>query len=360
MAINPRISDTIGDSPIRNIPPDYFPKGCGFWLKLSTGLNLGKKLFFRDSKHGIGKAKDTIVFVHGNPENSYTYRKVIKYLISHTKKPIRIIAMDHIGFGLSDSAIYEMVCMDHARNLLELLNLLNLKNVTLVIHDWGGPIGIGAFLKVPHLVSNLVILNSTVFPISKRGINYDSYPIPWLSWSKAPVIIPNHLWGSFAAFAIFCRPTPPLNLLFKMLFWTLLIRFNKYLPREKNAQKLYKKQFSSKLNALSSKRLVLQTSLWGHGNIYSENLLGERDTKPFYRFIQNNMNKLWGPNGKNIGVRAILGKWDPLGQKNVIQQWKEALPQLKENIKIFENAGHFVEELYPKEIAKAIINLIES
>ncbi len=94
-------------------------------------------MFYRDSNHGKGKLKNTIVFVHGNPESSYTYRKVIDHLINSAKKPFRIVAMDHIGFGLSDQASFEMVSMDRANNLFQLIKHLELKRVTLIIHDWG-------------------------------------------------------------------------------------------------------------------------------------------------------------------------------------------------------------------------------
>jgi len=200
------ITQTPGNTPIKSIPADYFPEGCGFWYKLAEGLDANKKIFFRDSKHRSENPEKTLVFVHGNPENSYTYRKVINYVIEYAKKPFRIVAMDHIGFGLSDQATYEMVCMDHADNLLKLVKFLDLRNVTLVVHDWGGPIGIGAFLKVPDRVNNLIILNSTVFPIPKIGLTYENYPDKWLNWAKGPKLIPNRFWGSFAAFSIFCKP----------------------------------------------------------------------------------------------------------------------------------------------------------
>lgn len=112
------------------------------------------------------------------------------------------------------------------------------------------------------------------------------------------------------------------------------------------------------MNTLSSKRLVLQTPVWAHGNIYHDKELGVRDTTQFYQEIQDNIKKKWGPDGQNIGVRALFGSWDPLAKDEVLQQWIENLPQLKGNIQKFENVGHFIEEIKPKEIAEAISNLI--
>jgi pimeloyl-ACP methyl ester carboxylesterase len=321
-------------------------------------MDAGKKMFFRDSSHGGGDPEEEIVFVHGNPESSYTYRNIIEHLIKTANKPFRIIAMDHIGFGLSDQASFEMVCMDHADNLSQLIKHLDLKKVTLIIHDWGGPIGIGAFLKDPERVSNLVVLNSTVFPFPESGMTYENYPLKQFPWANTPNIIPNNLWGAFTSFAIFYNPEDPQELigdLPKMLATSR--ETGSFSENESIAQKFFREQLQSEQNALSSKRLVLQTPKWGHGNVYKEPNLGERDTTPFYRFIQDNIGKSWGPDGQNIGVRAVIGKWDPSAKDEVMQQWVENLPQLEGHIKTFENAGHFIEEIEPVAIANAIIDV---
>ena len=347
------------NSPVSSVPTDYYPKGCGFWYEIQEGLDVGKKMFFRDSKHGTGDPERTILFVHGNPESSYTYRDVIKHVINSAKKPIRIVAMDHIGFGLSDQATFEMVCMDHADNLLQLIKHLDLKNVTIIIHDWGGPIVIGAFLKVPERVSNLVILNSTVFPMPKTGLRYDkNYPIKGFPWSKFPKIIPNNFWGAFASFAIFYNPEDPQELVTNIPNMLALAKDSGIVvENESIPQKFFREQFQSETNVMSSKRLVLQTPEWGYGNTYKEPNLGERDTTPFYRFIQDNISKLWSPDGQNIGVRAVLGKWDPSAKDEVMQQWIEHLPQLEGNIKVFEKASHFIEECEPEAVANAIVDV---
>ncbi len=346
------------NSPIKKVPEDYYPQGCGNWYEIAEGIDAGKKMFFRDSNHGPGEPENTIVFVHGNPECSYTYRDVIKHLVNAAKKPIRIVAMDHIGFGLSDQASFEMVCMDHTQNLVQLIRYLDLRNITLIIHDWGGPIGIGAFLKLPKRISNLVILNSTVFPIPLTGLTFKNYPLKRLPWSKLPKTIPNNYWGAFSSFAIFYTLENPDDLLINMP--TMLANAKEkgtLMENESVSQRIFREQFQSKPNTLSSKRLVLQTPLWGHGNTYKEPALGERDTTSFYRFIQDNISKLWGPDGQNIGVRAVIGKMDPLAKEEVLQQWVDHLPQLEGHIKIFENRNHFIEEFEPEAIANAIIDV---
>lgn len=346
------------NTPVTNIPSDYYPTNCGYWFEISEGNDAGKKMFFRDSTHGEDIPEDVIVFVHGNPESSYTYRNVIDHIIKTANKPFRIIAMDHIGFGLSDQASFEMVCMDHADNLHQLIKHLDLKKVTLIIHDWGGPIGIGAFLKEPERVINLVILNSTVFPFPKSGMTYENYPLKQFSWANTPNVIPNNLWGAFASFAIFYNPEDPQELVSALPQMLASSReTGRFSETETPVQRLFREQFQSDKNVMSSKRLVLQTPVWGHGNVYKEPLLGERDTTPFYRFIQNNISAYWGPEGQNIGTRAVLGKWDPSAKDEVMQQWVEHLPQLEGYIKVFEDAGHFIEEIEPESIANAIMEI---
>jgi pimeloyl-ACP methyl ester carboxylesterase len=349
---------TSGNTPLKIIPKDYYPKGNGYWFEIPQGLDRGKKLFFRDSIHGNNSPTKTIVFVHGNPECSYTYRKIINHLVMSSEKSFRIISPDHIGFGLSDQADYEMVSKDHARNLLFLIKYLNLKDVILVIHDWGGPIGIGAFLREAYRVNGILILNSTVFPISNKELNYNNYPIPWLGWSKTPFIIPNRFWGSFASYAIFSKPNKPIKLLLGMVKYILLFEFTNKIYENHIARQVFKKQFSNKMNTKSSKRLVKQSAHWGQGNSYYDPKYGIRHTRGFYNYLQKNLIKFWGPNGQNIKTHAFFGRWDPLGQNYVIKQWIKNLPQLKGNIEISMDSGHFVEEIKYRDIAKLLLRMI--
>jgi pimeloyl-ACP methyl ester carboxylesterase len=348
------------NSPLRSIPKDYVPNDECFWFQIPSGLDKGKWMFYRDSSLKSTNSNQTVLFVHGNPECSYTYRKIIHEIIERIELGCRIVAMDHIGFGLSDQATYEMVSMDHARNLLELVKYLDLRNITLVVHDWGGPIGIGALLKETERISNLVILNSTVFPIPKNGMTFETYPIDWLGWCYTPYIIPDKFWGNFAAYAIFTNPNKPIPLLSNMVKNIALMERDIYQNTHSIAQRVFKTQFNSKMNVKSSKRLVKQTKFWGYGNKYTEPQLGKRDTSQFYHMIQESITMAWGPKGDNIGIKALIGRWDPLGQNAVLEQWIEYLPQLKGNIQIFQNTGHFIEEKKYKEIADAILELLKS
>lgn len=105
---------------------------------------------------------EPIVMVHGNPVWSFVYRHLIKGLNGR----YRCIAMDHIGFGLSDKPHdWTYRPQDHAANLQTLLDNLDLSGITLVVQDWGGPIGLAYAIHNPQRVKRLVILNTWLWPV---------------------------------------------------------------------------------------------------------------------------------------------------------------------------------------------------
>lgn len=98
-----------------------------------------------------------IVFVHGTPTWSFLYRRLIR----HFAQTHRCIAVDHLGFGLSEkveNASYAPA--DHARRLEEFLMGLGLRDVTLVVHDFGGPIGLAFAERHPETIHSLVLFNT--------------------------------------------------------------------------------------------------------------------------------------------------------------------------------------------------------
>jgi len=100
---------------------------------------------------------EIILFVHGTPSWSFDFRNVIKVL----SKNYRCIALDHIGFGLSDKPEnYDYSLANQIKNLTQFIEEKKLTNITLVIHDFGGPIGIEYALNHPKNVKQLVVLNT--------------------------------------------------------------------------------------------------------------------------------------------------------------------------------------------------------
>lgn len=108
--------------------------------------------------HYIDEGKgETILFVHGTPSWSFDYRNVIKKL----KESCRCVAIDHIGFGLSDKPEhYDYSTQNHSKTLEIFVLEKNLDNITLVVHDFGGAIGLNFAMRYPEKIKRLVILNS--------------------------------------------------------------------------------------------------------------------------------------------------------------------------------------------------------
>ena len=95
--------------------------------------------------------------MHGTPSWSFDFRNVIKQL----RSSFRCIAIDHIGFGLSDKpADYDYSTQNHSKTLEKFILEKDLQDITLVVHDFGGPIALNFTLRHPDKVTHLVILNS--------------------------------------------------------------------------------------------------------------------------------------------------------------------------------------------------------
>lgn len=118
----------------------------------------GLRMHYVDEGRG-----DPIVMVHGNPTWSFYFRK----LIGGLERDYRVIAPDHIGCGLSarpGPCEYGFRLQNRVDDLEALLNHLNVdRNMTLVLHDWGGIIGMALALRHPERISRLVLLNTAAF-----------------------------------------------------------------------------------------------------------------------------------------------------------------------------------------------------
>lgn len=118
-----------------------------------------------------------LVMVHGNPTWSFYWRR----LISHFRTSFRVVAIDHIGCGLSDKPeSYPYTLRQHTENLVAVLDRLSLSDATLVVHDWGGAIGLGAAVARPERFRSLVLFNTGAFPPPYIPWRIRACRIPWL------------------------------------------------------------------------------------------------------------------------------------------------------------------------------------
>jgi haloalkane dehalogenase len=103
---------------------------------------------------GVG---ETLLFVHGTPTWSFDWRHLIKALAGE----YRCIAPDHLGFGLSDRPRHAAYTPEaHTDRLARFVDALQLDQFTLVVHDYGGPIGLPLCLAHPERVTRLVLMNT--------------------------------------------------------------------------------------------------------------------------------------------------------------------------------------------------------
>lgn len=101
-----------------------------------------------------------IVMLHGNPTWSFYYRTLIPQLAQQ----YRVIVPDHLGCGLSDKPQdYAYTLENHICNVERLIATLQLTHISLVLHDWGGAIGMGSAVRHPELIRAFVILNTAAF-----------------------------------------------------------------------------------------------------------------------------------------------------------------------------------------------------
>jgi cis-3-alkyl-4-acyloxetan-2-one decarboxylase len=120
---------------------------------------------------------ETLLMVHGNPTWSFYYRNLIKAF----SDPHRCVAVDHVGSGLSDKPQdYPYTLGTHIENLERLVDHLKLDGVTLVVHDWGGAIGMGWATRHPAKVRRLVVLNTAAFRSQRIPPSIDLCRVPGL------------------------------------------------------------------------------------------------------------------------------------------------------------------------------------
>ncbi len=166
------------------IPKQLYPFD-GHFLNLN-----GLRYHYLDEGSG-----DPVVMLHGNPTWSFYYRELVMAL----RNSFRTIVPDHMGCGLSDKPDdqhYDYTLHRRVDDLEALLEHLKIKeNITLVLHDWGGMIGMAYGVRHVRSISRIVILNTAAFhkPPGKS--------FPWLLWLTRDTAVGAFLVLRFNAFS---------------------------------------------------------------------------------------------------------------------------------------------------------------
>jgi pimeloyl-ACP methyl ester carboxylesterase len=125
-----------------------------------------------------------VLLLHGNPAWGYLWRDVIPPIV---RAGYRVVVPDMIGLGLSEkpSNPYTLTLDNHIANIVALLDRLDLRKVTVVCHDWGGPTGLGAVLTRPDRAAAVVVMSTWAW--ASPASEFHQRTMPW-RYLHAPVL----------------------------------------------------------------------------------------------------------------------------------------------------------------------------
>lgn len=133
--------------------------------------------------HYIDEGKgETLLFLHGEPTWGYLFR----HQIASLKDKYRVVVPDHMGFGKSETPDHRTYFLqDHIDNLEAFVMDLDLTDVTLVMHDFGGPVGMGLAIRHPDRIKQIISVNGPT-PLGQRDlldrITANVAVSPWFQW----------------------------------------------------------------------------------------------------------------------------------------------------------------------------------
>lgn len=252
---------------------------------------------------------EVLLFVHGTPVWSFVYRDLLKTFSNQ----YRVIAIDHIGFGLSEKPEgFKGSPQDHARNLEIFIERLDLRDINLVVHDFGGPIGLGAGIQTPDRIKQVILFNSWLWETSN---NEEALKI-------------DKVINSFIGRFLYLRLNFSPRVLLKKAFAD-----RRYLSKDIHRQ--YIRPFPDKRSRMGLYRIA--QSLVGSSDWYEEKWgqLSVLEDKPWLI--------LWGMKDQFITL-------------DYLQRWKERLPSAM--VHTFQ-CGHFVQEEATEQAIRAIRDFIQ-
>ncbi len=252
---------------------------------------------------------EPVVMVHGNPTWSFYYRNLVKAL----RESHRVVVPDHIGCGLSDKPgddRYDYTLKSRVEDLEGLLDSAGLrKDLTLVLHDWGGMIGMALAGRYPERIKRIVILNTAAF-LTPRGRS-----LPWsLKLGRDSALGAFLIRGlnafSFGASYLCCRQK----------------------PMSSAVRRAYTSPYNSWENRIATLRFVQDIPLGPGDKAYS-----------LVREVEENLSKL-----SEIPMLICWGGKDFVFDESFLQEWMRRFP--KAELHRFPKAGHYVLEDAAEEI----------
>jgi len=260
---------------------------------------------------------DTVLMLHGNPTWSFFFRNLVLGL----RGAHRVIAPDHIGCGLSDKPDeknYDYTLKSRVDDLAALIERLDLRGrITLLMHDWGGMIGMAYAARFPEKIDRLVLLNTAAFhlPKGKR--------------------LPRSLW--------LCRETVLGELIIRDtgLFTSLLARWAVCRPMAQRVREAYLWPYRLPEERTGLLRFVQDIPL--------------RPDDPSYDLVSEVQANL--PRFNQLPSLLLWGEKDFVFDHHFLREWQKLLPAAE--VHRFPNAGHYVLEDAGAEILPLIEDFFE-
>ncbi len=259
---------------------------------------------------------ETIVMLHGNPTWSFYYRRLIQAF----KDSHRVLAPDHMGCGLSDKPQdFDYTMAAHARNVARLFTELDLKDVTLVVHDWGGPIGFHFALEHKERIKRIVVFNSAAFPVPAEA----TFP-----WRIRICRIP--LFGDLSIRG--------LNLFAKMALRWASARPEALTPQVRAG---YLTPYDSWANRVALLRFVQDIPLGPEDVTWNQ-----------VARMENSLSEL-----AHIPMLIVWGELDFCFTLPILDRWQECFPEAR--VERITDAGHYVVEDAPDKIIPMMKQFVE-
>ncbi len=280
------------------------------FLKLKNGLNL----------HYVDEGKGSPVFmIHGNPTWSFYYRSLVEEL----KNNFRTIAVDHIGCGLSDKPSTKEYDFDLESRVNDFKELVDKtcpdEKISLVVHDWGGMIGVVYALQNLEKIDKIIVTNTSgFFPPGTKNLPVRLWLLKYISLFATPAVL---LFNLFSWAATFMAPHKKL---------------------EKNVKKGLVAPHNNIRNRISTLKFVQDIPLKPSDRSYD-----------LVKFADNNLKKLLEKD-----MIVIWGEHDFVFDNDYYNEWIKRFPKVKSYF--FKDAGHYLFEDIPEKINPIIKDFLIS
>lgn len=280
----------------------------------------GLRLHYVDEKPQGNPDAEPIVMLHGNPTWSYLYRNFVPPLL---EAGYRCVVPDHMGYGKSDKSLDrgEFLLKRKVDYFTEFMDQLDLKDVTLVMQDWGGSIGLGYAVEHLDRIKRLIIMSTWAF-VFPEDVPEEALP-PLLKMCREPEVGETML----LAYNVFVEGFLPLS----------IVRKEKITPQLMEAYRAPFPDYNSRMPTMAIQDVPLRA---------------DQPSYPTMKAIQEKLDTL------NVPTCFIWGEDDHVFPADTfLPLWQGTYPHGETHM--IPRADHFLQEDAPEEICDVIKDFLK-